>query len=393
MSGAVGAPLRVVVCGTRFGQIYLSALARRPERYRLVGIVARGSDRSRALAEEYGVPLYRSVADLPDGVDVACVAVSGAAGGGPGVELARELMERGVHVLQEHPLLPAELADCLRTARGTGTQYLLNTFYPHLEPVRRFIAAARRLVELRTPVFVDAMCAVQVSFDLLDILAEVFGGVRPWSLSAPEKADPGTAGRPLTAVEATVAGVPLSLRVENRMEPGDDSSSLFLHRVTVGTEAGNLTLVSTHGPVVWSPVLRTAADAEGRFRVAGEWADGGTGDGGPAHSGPEGNDSADSNAPADNGAEVLGPAEGPSWQEVLTRVWPEGVLHALDELSARIAAGGDPLAGAQRHLTVARAWQELTESLGYPEASAPRPGAPLRAADLLPPDAASAALR
>ncbi|MGW1893517.1 Gfo/Idh/MocA family oxidoreductase [Streptomyces sp. NPDC002004] len=362
MSGPERAPLNVVVCGTRFGQVYLSALRRCPERYRLAGIVARGSARSVALAEEYGVPLYLSVDQLPDDVDAACVAVSSSVGGGQGAELARGLMERGVHVLQEHPVHPKELADCLRTARSTGTQYLLNTFYPHLEPVRRFVAAARRLVQLRTPVFVDAMCAVQVSFDLLDILGEIFDGVRPWSLTAPAAAD----GRPLTAVDATVAGVPLTLRVENRMEPGDDSSSLFLHRITVGTDAGNLTLVNTHGPVIWSPVLRTAQDSAGRFVIGSRGAGPGTDD------------------DQDTGPEVLGPAEGPSWKAVLEEVWPDGVLRALDELRARIDAGGDPLRGAQRHLTVAHAWQELTEALGFPQASGPRPGPPVTAADLLP---------
>ncbi|MFJ9818085.1 Gfo/Idh/MocA family oxidoreductase [Streptomyces sp. NPDC101151] len=362
MSGPARAPLRVVVCGTRFGQVYLSALSRCPDRYRLVGIVARGSARSVALAEEYGVPLYSTVGSLPDDVDAACVVVSSGVGGGQGAELARELMERGVHVLQEHPVHPSELADCLRTARRTGTQYALNTFYPHLEPVRRFVAAARRLVELRAPVFVDAMCAVQVSFDLLDILGEIFGGVRPWSLTAPAAAD----GHPLTAVQATVAGIPLTLRVENRMEPGDDSTSLFLHRITVGTDSGNLTLVNTHGPVVWSPVLRTVPDAVGRFLGGAHAADPGTG--------------------GDQGAsaEVLGPAAAPAWQAVLEEVWPDGVLRALDALRTRIDAGGDPLRGAQRHLTVAHAWQELTEALGYPQAAGPRPGAPLTAADLLP---------
>ncbi|MCL6296873.1 Gfo/Idh/MocA family oxidoreductase [Streptomyces kronopolitis] len=350
MSGPERAPLRVVVCGTRFGQVYLSALRRRPERYRLVGIVARGGARSVALAEEYGVPLYSSVDQLPGDVDAACVVVSSGVGGGQGAVLARQLLARGVHVLQEHPVHPAELADCLRAARGTGTQYLLNTFYPHVEPVRRFVAAARRLVELRTPVFVDAMCAVQVSFDLLDILGEIFGGVRPWSLTPLAAAE----GRPLTSVDATVAGVPLTLRVENRMEPGDDSTSLFLHRITVGTDAGNLTLTNTHGPVVWSPVPRTAPDTLGRFLP------------GPGAS-----------------AEVLGPVEGPAWKAVLEEVWPDGVLHALDELAQRIADGADPLRGAQRHLTVAQAWQELTGALGFPQEAGPRPGSPVAAADLL----------
>ncbi|GAA4083706.1 Gfo/Idh/MocA family oxidoreductase [Nonomuraea soli] len=343
--------MKVVVCGTRFGQIYLAALARDPGRYQLAGILARGGARSVALAEQYDVPLYDAVERLPGDVDAACVVVSSAVGGGRGAQLAQELLGRGIHVLQEHPVHPDELAACLRAARKAGTQYVLNTFYPHLEPVRRFTAAARRLVSMRAPVFVDALCAVQVSFDLLDILAGIFDGLRPWSLSA--VAVPG--GRPFTSVDAQVAGVPLTLRVENRMREGDDSSSLLLHRITVGTDAGNLLLANTHGPVIWSPVLRLPSNPDEQV------------------------------LPSDGlgvTSDFVGPAAAPTWAGAVNDVWGEGVVSALDTLRERVELGADPLHGGQRHLTVARAWKELTEALGYPEAAKPEPGEPLSAADL-----------
>lgn len=157
------------------------------------------------------------------------------------------------------------MADGLRTARKAGVQYMVNTFYPHVEPVRRFITSARRLVRLRRPVFVDALCAVQVSFDLLDVLAEIFDGLRPWSISAVGA----SAGRPMVSLDGQIAGVPLTLRVENRMRAGDDSTSLLLHRITVATDAGNLMLANTHGPVIWSPVLRTLAGSTGSACPAG----------------------------------------------------------------------------------------------------------------------------
>ncbi|SDI11996.1 thiazolinyl imide reductase [Actinokineospora alba] len=352
-------PMRVVVCGTRFGQVYLSALAR-AEDYELAGIVARGSARSTALARDYGVPLYPSVDSLPDDIDAACVVVSTAVGGGSGADLAKALLERGIHVLQEHPVHPTELADCLKVARRTGSQYLVNTFYPHLEPVRRFTAAARKLVTLRKAVFVDAMCAIQVSYDLIDILAEVFDGLKPWSL-APV---PQGAGLPLACAHGQVGGVPLTLRVENRMQAGDDSTSLFLHRITIGTDAGNLMLANTHGPVIWSPVLRVRSDEMGRFLPVaaqdGSWADDFGG----------------------RTADYLGPAESPTWATAVDELWSGGVVTAMDDLRGRVEAGADPLRRGRRALAVAHAWKDLTEAIGYPHAATPDAGDPLTVADL-----------
>ncbi|MFI6763463.1 Gfo/Idh/MocA family oxidoreductase [Micromonospora sp. NPDC050417] len=361
MTRALSSPMRVVVCGTRFGQVYLAAIARAPELFELAGIVARGSARSAALAQEYGVPLYSSVAQLPDDIDAACVVVSTAVSGGSGAELAKALLARGIHVLQEHPVHPAELAECLREARRAGVQYLVNTFYPHVEPVRRFTSAARRLVRSRKPVFVDAVCAVQVCFDLLDILAEIFDGLRPWSLYAIGDRP----GRPLTSVDGQVAGVPLTLRVENRMQAGDDSTSLLMHRITVGTDAGNLMLANTHGPVLWSPVLRAPSDPVGRFMT-----------------GASGTDVRWSDVLGPT-ADYVGAPETPTWATVVHDLWGEGVVTALDDLRKRVDAGVDPLQGSQRHLTVANAWKELTEAIGYPEVADPEPGDPLTVADLV----------
>ncbi|MGQ4445029.1 Gfo/Idh/MocA family oxidoreductase, partial [Streptomyces violaceoruber] len=101
-------PFRVLVCGTNFGRFYAEAVHRRPG-YAPAGILSRGSAASRACAERLGVPHYTDVADLPAGIDAACVAVSSAISGGQGTELARALMDRGIHVLQEHPVHLTEL--------------------------------------------------------------------------------------------------------------------------------------------------------------------------------------------------------------------------------------------------------------------------------------------
>lgn len=45
--------LKVIVCGSTFGQLYLKALRYSPEKFQLIGILGTGSDRTLRCAEEY----------------------------------------------------------------------------------------------------------------------------------------------------------------------------------------------------------------------------------------------------------------------------------------------------------------------------------------------------
>jgi len=331
---------RVVVCGTKFGRVYLAALREPTPELELAGILAGGSERSKRCAEHYGVPLWSDPEEVSDDVDLACVVVGSTVNGGPGSELAQALMARGLDVLQEHPLHHDELAGCLKAARRAEVMYRLNTHYVHLEPVRRFVAAARELTSRQQPLYVDATCGIQVIYTLLDILGRALGSVRPWTIEALGGDD-----APFRTLAGTIAGVPLTLRVQNELDPGDpDNFAHILHRVTLGTEGGNLTLHSSHGPVLWCPrphLPSAARDAVVLDEVEGEHLD----------------------YPS---AEALGPPGAPSYREVMGTLWPAGVRHALAELQAASAAGEDPLRDGQYHLTLCRLWQDVTGSLGYP---------------------------
>jgi pyochelin biosynthesis protein PchG len=342
---------RVVVCGTKFGRVYLAASRQPGFPFHLAGILARGSRRSRSCAEHYGVPLYDAPERLPADIDIACVVVGAGLNGGPGAELAMALMARGIHVLQEHPLHHDELADCLRAARRHGVVYHLNTHYVHVRPVRRFVAAATELFRRQRPLFVDATCAFQVVYSLFDILGEALGSVRPWAFGTPpdrpaelDRLSGGSA--PFRTLDGLIAGVPFTLRVQNQLDPGDpDNHAHLLHRITVGSEGGHLSLVETHGPVLWSarpriPEGMTAA-------VALDQAPG------------EGFDRPSTAA--------LGPAEAPSFQEVVGSLWPAAVGRALGELHRTIRDGEDAARHGQRHLTLCRLWQDVTGRLGPPD--------------------------
>lgn len=327
-----------VVCGTAFGRVYLAALRRPDSPYRLAGVLARGSARSVACAEHYGVPLYGDVEEVPSDIALACVVVGAGLVGGPGASLAERFLTRGVPVLQEHPLHPSELASCLRVARAHATVHHVDTLFVHVEPVRRFVGAVRRLRARQRPVFVEATCAYQVVQTLLEVLADALGGTRVSGLAVgpPEPS-------PYRTVTGTFAGVPFALRVQHELDPrAPDNHAHLLHRITIGADGGQLTLVNTHGPVVWSPRAHMPADLASAVRL---------GDSPAAHL----------DLPS---ASVLGPAEAPSYREVLADLWPAGILRAVSALRDDVARGDGGRAHGQRQLALGRAARDVNDLLG-----------------------------
>ncbi|MFE0369343.1 Gfo/Idh/MocA family oxidoreductase [Streptomyces tendae] len=354
------ATFRVLVCGTNFGRFYAEAAHRRPG-YAPAGILSRGSAASRAYAERLGVPHYTDTDHLPAGIDAACVAVSSAISGGGGTELARALMDRGIHVLQEHPVHLTELTDNLTHARRRGVQYRLNTHYPHVAPVRGFIDAARRLVAQQRPLFVDAATPIHLMHPLVDILGRAMGTLRPWRFADPAPLPAAVGPQPFRSLHGMLAGVPLTLRVHHQLDPSDrDNHALHWHRISLGTEGGVLTLADTHGPVLWSPRLHVGRDTDRRFVLDGP----GTGRLGL-------------------GTTAVVGTTG-TFRTVFTDLWPEAVGSALDGLREAVEQGGDALRTGQYDLAVCRIWTDLAARLGPPEIVRPATPRPLALSDVFP---------
>jgi pyochelin biosynthetic protein PchG len=359
---------RVLVAGTKFGQVYLQAFGRPGFPFELAGILAHGSERSRACARHYGVPLYGDPAELPDDIRLACVVIRSGLLGGQGGEVARALMARGIHVLQEHPLHHDELAECLRAASRAGVAYHLNSFYVHTAPVRRFLAAAAELLSRQPARYVDAACGFQVAYALLDIVGQALGGLRPWAFATPahpssELARLTSLDIPFRSVDGVIAGIPVTLRVQNQLDPADpDNHAHLLHRITLGTEGGSLTLVSTHGPILWSPrpdFPRQVQDpAAGTVHFAL----------------PAGASDLHLNVPS---AAQLDTPQAPSYRRIFDTVWPEGIQYALTRLSDAAQAGESPARRGQYQLTLCKMWQDLTTRLGPPELLRAASGQPL----------------
>ena len=239
--------MRVLVCGSNYGRAYITALAREPRKFQLIGILAQGSLRSQQLAALNGVPLYLSTGELPDNIDLACAAMSSTAW-----PLVLELVQRGIHVLCEHPYPAAPMKRAMNLAEKRDAQFHVNGHFANLPSPQAFIRDCQRSIEVARPEFIEVMATERSLYGALDILMTAIGSlqslrVRVLSRRAKLVQLEGTLEKVLVRISVQVSGT------QGRSRLPDGSPGYLLdQRLTIAFPTGLLTLLSAAGPVLWN---------------------------------------------------------------------------------------------------------------------------------------------
>ena len=153
----------IIVYGSRFGQFYLEAL-KRMKGIKIVGLLAKGSDRSYECARYYNIPLYTSLDEVEERVDVACVAVKTGALGGEGANIAKQLLRKGINVLLEQPVHYKELGECYKIAQNQKVYFGVGNLYLNLPAVQNFIRNVHIVSKTEKIAYINVDLATQVSY-------------------------------------------------------------------------------------------------------------------------------------------------------------------------------------------------------------------------------------
>jgi thiazolinyl imide reductase len=345
--------VRVIACGTNFGVVYLRAVGRCPD-IELAGILSRGSDRSRSYARELGVPHFDGVEGIPSDVDAACISVKGSFLGGEGTTLATGLLERGLHVLQEHPLHSSEIRLGKRAAAASGRRYHVNAHFANAGPVARFIEFCAQTAKQEPPDFI--MIETGLLYSALDIVGRCLGGIEPFEIDSVSQWSAGVAAGatrripPYAHVSCLVGGIPTAIELQGHVVPGDvDNNFPLMHRIVIVFPSGSVSLLNTQGPVYWhrpfavpesaahasepSIARRLSAIAHHRHPLAVE----------------------------------LAPATGHGWADVIDNHWPAAAARALGDLRDAAGSGADPFYQEAGYLqAISRAWLDVLRESGGP---------------------------
>ncbi|SRR5579883_1620670 len=347
-------PLNVLVCGTCFGENYIASLASMPHKYRLYGILGRGSPRSRALAAHLKVPFFTSPKDLPKGeVDIACVVIRSTIFDGAGTQLAQELLKQGIHVLQEHPMHPSEMRSLYETARTHNVQYHINGFYPHVPAGACFIRYAREARQHTPPTFVEITTSHQMLFSTLDILGRALGDLKNLTLYGLNRSE--EYRHPFQVFQGTIGSVPFTLSLQSYMDSVDTDHHFLTNRIAMGGTEGVVQLTNSFGPVVW-----THSTYMPNYHVDD------TAENSPLLSPERYTSCPYMNLP--NSVVFEETHHSDSLLHTIRRQFPQVIESALDELVQLIAKKAPPYVTSEAYtMSLGHAWVNLLRQAGLPE--------------------------
>ena len=331
--------LKVIVCGTTFGQYYIRALKAMPDQFDLVGLYATGSERSRKCSEFFQVPLCTDFASLPK-IDLACVVIRSRAIGGNGTQIAEEFLKHKINVIQEQPIHPKDLEVCYRAAKENNVIFQTCDLYPNLLEVKRFIKCAQWLNSIAEPLYVKAGFSPQVSYPAMDILSRILPSIHTWKVNNLSKRI-----GPFDILTGQLGKTPIVLEYHNEVNPKDpDNYMHLLHNISIVYPSGRLTLEDTFGPVLWKPKMHVPKELYTPSRE-------------PLY------------PPyvLENTMEQIGEFRKRNFMAVLTNEWPIAIGADILNIRDKILNKENMNQRAQQELLRSKKWSEMTKFLGYAE--------------------------
>ncbi len=245
----------VLICGTNYGRTYLEAAQLRPDTYIVRGILARGSERSTTLAGESRLPLYTSVSQVPDFIDIACVVVGSSVEG-----VVTGLLNRGIHILAEHPQRPETLKLDLDKAAKQNLCLHVNPHFSDLTAPVAFIRHCGERLQESEPRMIQVIAADRALYGTLDLIHQSFGSLSTLRLDGVD-----TKGE-FIVIDGTFGRSSLSLWLQSardgnhRIPDGSSRYSVDM-RVAIVFGTGTLSLLSLAGPVIWNDNLLQSTDS------------------------------------------------------------------------------------------------------------------------------------
>lgn len=243
----------ILVIGSGFGSYYAHAIAA-DKRYSLAGIVGKGGQLGQALAAQMNCPYYNTLAQALQysQAQAAVVAVRGQMVGGEGDNIARQLLQAHIPVLQELPIHSQDFLQTLRIAKQYSTHFAINPFYDRLASIIQLKKIIASLSTQTQFISIELRTTIQTFLQSQLVLATLLNRSPSQYLGAQKMA-----AQHKWLISSQWGDIAVDTLLHHRFNPqSPDDGSQPLFGLTLSTSDGELFLPSLWTKPLWERRLQ-----------------------------------------------------------------------------------------------------------------------------------------
>ncbi len=330
---------KILVCGDTSCQITLDALQGLKGEFEIVGLLARETKVNQQCAQYYKIKLYSNVAELPNDIQLAMI-TSSVINTPPeaSAELVEKLLEHGLHVLQEQPVNYEDIIRWMKIARKNHLCYAVGNPLVYLSSLAAFGNCMAMLTKQTKITHIDIDLDIGIVYSIIHLLIDSLPQTRMFTIKSQT-----SVSNENSIVNGELGGIPFLFRIRSRCSP--ESGLLFpqLHRLTIGTCNGNLSVTGLAGTIVWEQYMIMPYDNT-PFQKSEQYS-----------------------YSFDSPCTTIRNSKKMNFREFISQEWAEAIKTELSKMREKIFTNRQDAASAQREILCAKNWNLLAQEINTTE--------------------------
>ena len=251
--------------------------------------------------------------------------------GGEGIQLSKELLQKGISVLHEQPIHYKELKECYVIAKKQKCFMGVSNLYRYIDATQSFIDLVNHLKKEEYVEYINVECGHQILYSVLSILFDLTDYARPFVIEQ-VITDIG----PFDILYCRINDIPCILKIHNEVNSDDPDNFFYLfYKMQVGFKSGELQLEDPAGPILWYS----------RFVIPPDF------------------NYEEKNCKEFDKSNVVIISEGSKYYDIFWNKWGEAIIK-------QVVIAGDYIiydkAYIQKQLYQSKQWHEVMKNIGYP---------------------------
>jgi NAD-dependent oxidoreductase involved in siderophore biosynthesis len=162
------------------------------------------------------------------------------------------LLKGKIAVVCEHPRTTQFLKKAIRCSESSNSIFHIHGHFTETPSAKIFLQACAKAGGANSAVFLSALGNKRTLYSLVDLLSHAFGDLKPCSLKMLTSNRGAFEKVAFQIVHGRIAGIPSVFQSQSSILPEDNGWEPVSHHLTIGFQTGNLTMLESFGPVIWT---------------------------------------------------------------------------------------------------------------------------------------------